>query len=269
MTTAVLTRPLRLRSGAGAALTAAARLWFLVALVGQWSFLYYLVVFYGPSTLSGNFQAWARNKMVPRGYVPGDRAGNLFFAAHVLLAALVTFGGVLQLVPQLRARALAFHRWNGRVFLLTAAVTAGAGLYMIWLGGRGHGLEGRIASTLNAALIFAFAGLAWRSARAGEVPAHRRWALRTFLVVNGVWFIRVGFMAWAALGHGRGMAPFYRVWQFGCYLLPLGVLELYLRVRDRPTRVARIALAGALFGLTLLMALGSVALYVGILRPLL
>lgn len=270
MSTAALTTDLRLPSAGSTALRAAAGLWFVVAVIGQWAFVYYIVAFYGPSTLTGNFQAWSRNKLLFKGYVPGDTAGNLFFAAHVLLAAVVTLGGTLQLVPQIRARALAFHRWNGRLFLLTAMVTALAGLYMTLLGGRrGKSLDGTVASTLNALLIFVFAALAWRSARARDVAAHRRWALRAYLVANGVWFIRVGFMAWALVSHGRGISSFFRVWDFGCYLVPLAVLELYLRARDRGGAGGRFAMAGGLIALTGLMGLGMVALYLGMWRPLL
>jgi hypothetical protein len=44
--------------------------------------------------------------------------GNAFFGAHVLMAAVLTLGGTLQLVPQIRARLIAFHIWLGRVFLV-------------------------------------------------------------------------------------------------------------------------------------------------------
>jgi hypothetical protein len=99
--------------------------------------------------------------------------------------------------------------------------------------------------------------------------AHRRWALRTYLVVNGVWFLRLGFMAWALLSHGRGVGEFYRVWQFGAYLVPLGALELYLRAKRGAGSGGRFAVAGGLLVLTGLMGLGIFALYMGIFRPLL
>lgn len=269
MSTAILTPELRPDSIADKALRGAIGLWFLVAALGQWAFVHYVLAFYGPSTLTGNFEAWSRNKMLPKGYVPGDTAGNLFFAGHVLLAAIVTFGGVLQLVPRIRARALGFHRWNGRLFLVTAVATSLAGLYMIWLGGRGGGLEGRLALSLNAVLIFTFAALAWRAAATHQVAAHRRWALRAYLAANAVWFLRVGFMAWAMASQGRGAASFYRFWEFGCYLLPLGVLELYLRTREGAGAGRRLAMAGLLLALTALMGAGIFALHMGMLLPLL
>src|SRR5215467_7331770 len=81
---------------AGAVLRSAAGCWFFVTLIGQWLFLYYIVVLYYASTLSGHFESWRF------GYRPGDSAGNLAFAAHVLFAAVVALGGLLQLIPQIR-----------------------------------------------------------------------------------------------------------------------------------------------------------------------
>jgi len=86
---------------AGAVLRSAAGCWFFVTLIGQWLFLYYIVVQYYALTLSGHFEDWKF------GYLPGDIAGNLALAAHVLLADVVVFGGLLQLIPQIRERAIA------------------------------------------------------------------------------------------------------------------------------------------------------------------
>ena len=84
---------------ADTALSAAARLWFAVALIGQWAFVYYIANPYGPSTLTGHFQAWSRNTNLVKGYVAGDTAGNVFFGAHALMAAVIAFGGAIQLIP--------------------------------------------------------------------------------------------------------------------------------------------------------------------------
>jgi uncharacterized membrane protein len=262
MNTAVWTDRLELKSAAAVALKAAARFWFVVAVIGQWAFLYYIFAFYGPSTVSGNFQAWTKNTFLIKGYVAGDTAGNLMFAAHALLAGVTSFGGALQLIPQIRARAISFHRWNGRVFLLTALAVSVSGLYMEWVRGTRMNLTGAIGVSLNAVLIMLFAGLAWRFARRREIPTHRRWALRTYLVANAQWFTRVGFMAWVLLSRkllgigDRLDDQFFLVWGFGSYLLPLAVLELYLRANESAGPRGRLAVAGGLVVLTMLMAVG-------------
>lgn len=261
MSTAVMTNRFELNSVADTALKAAAGFWFVVAVIGQWAFLYYLVAFYGPSTLTGNFQAWTRNTFLRMSYVRGDTAGNLAFAAHALLASVIAFGGAIQLIPQIRARAISVHRWNGRVFFVTALGLSVSGLYMEWVRGDRENMVSGIAISLNAVLIIAFVVLAWRSARAHEMSTHRRWALRAYLVANAQWFTRVGFLTWMIIrgllgGRDSFDGPFASFLDFGCYLVPLAVLELYLRAKEGGTPNGRFAMAGSLVVLTVLMGVG-------------
>jgi hypothetical protein len=238
-----------------AALRAAAQFGLAVSVIGQWAFLYYIVAFYGTSTALGDFRAWARNEHLLKGYVPGDTAGNLAFAAHVLLAAVVAFGGAIQLVPWIRARAARVHRWNGRLFLATAFGVSLSGLYMVWVRGA---VQSRIASygvSVNGALILIFGVFAWRAALARDVASHRRWALRTYVVANGQWLVRVGMVAWMILEQGHDGA-FYRFWQFGCYLAPLAVVELYLRTNRGGSAGWRYAVAALLVVSTVVMSVG-------------
>ncbi len=50
--------------------------------------------------------------------------------------------------------------------------------------------------------------------------------------------------------------PFIDFMSFASYLLPLAMLELYLRARDRGSPSARLAMAGALGLLTIAMGVG-------------
>ena len=254
-------------------LDAAARTWFGAAVIGQVLFLYYIVVFYGPSTLTGNFQAWSLNKMLIKGYVPGDTPGNLAFAAHVMMAAVITFGGTVQLNPQIRARWPAVPRWTGRAFLTTAMGARLAGLYMTWARHTGDAI-GSTAISIDAALILVFSTLAWRTARARDFASHRRWAMRAFLVANGVWFLRVGFAPVAMavkLFHGsrEALGVFFEVWNFGAYLVPLALLELYFRTKERGGPNAKVAMAGGLYAATALMSVGIVGAWFGFFAPVL
>jgi hypothetical protein len=239
----------------------AAQLWYATAALGQVAFVWFIVVHYWRSTLAGDLAAWNEKPLI-KGYVAGDLAGNLMFAVHVLLAAIATLGGLLQLGPQVRARLPALHRWNGRVFLATALVLALGGLWMVWVRGTRLSLLAALPLTLDALLILAFGGIAWARARERRFDAHRRWALRTFMVANGVWFLRVAMMGWVVLNQGpRGLTsdmsgPVDLALQFGCYLVPLAVLELYLRAQ-RSTRVAtRRRVAALVVMMTAVMATG-------------
>jgi len=237
------------------------QLWYLTAALGQLAFVWFIVAHYWRSTLAGDLAAW-NDKPLIKGYVAGDTGGNLVFAVHVLLAAIMTLGGLLQLLPQVRSRIPALHRWNGRVFLATAFVLALGGLWLVWGRATWLSLVSTVPLTINALLILAFGGIAWRCARDRRFEAHRRWALRTFMVANGVWFLRVAMMGWVVLNQGpRGLTgdmsgPIDLMLQFGCYLLPLGVLELYFRAQRAATATLRRAVVALIVLMTAVMAAG-------------
>lgn len=235
--------------------------WFVVTLIGQLLFLVYITGFYGPPVLRGTLADWSKYRDLIDGYVAGDTMGNLQFGIHILMAAILTFGGVLQLWPSLRNRARAFHRWNGRVFVLAALVASIGGLWLVWVRGSRLGVASSSGITLNAALILTFVGFAWLAARRRDFATHRRWAVRAFLAVSGVWFLRVGLMAFGLIATGLLGLPkelslsFFAVWSFGSYLVPLAVFQLYLGAEAGTAR-ARYIVGGGLTGLTLLMAVG-------------
>ena len=95
------------------ALDWAAKLWFVIAIIGQWLFASYVAIFYGGSALRGDLDAWAN--VLPSGMIEGDSMGNFALAGHLFLAVFIIFGGPLQFIPKIRKIAPSFHRWNGRV----------------------------------------------------------------------------------------------------------------------------------------------------------
>jgi hypothetical protein len=254
--------------GGSRVLTVAATTWWTVTLIGQWLFLFYIAGFYGLAIVTNNIQDWNRNHDIFKGYVAGDPAWNAYLGAHVMLAAVIAFGGTLQMVPQIRRKAMGFHRWNGRTFLLTAFAGGLTGLWMTLVRGigvSGNSSAGIVALSLDAGLIAVFAVMAWVRARQHNVQAHRRWALRVFMVANGVWFLRLGLFAWYILTGGVGVTdnldgPVNIVLDFASYLLPLALLELYLRAKDSGAAQGRIATATALFVFTAYMCVGIFAL---------
>ncbi len=223
-----------------------ARAWFFTALAGQLIFIAYLVGFYWLSALQGDFAAW--NKVLPKAHVSGNTLANVAIAIHVLLAAIVTLGGPLQLSRKLRARFPVFHRWNGRLYVLTVVVASLSGLYLNATRHADNPVQ-HLGIDLNALLIIGAAFVAVRHAIKGRMAEHRRWALRLFLLVSGSWFFRVGLMFWIAANGGpvgfdpetfRG--PAITILGFLQFLVPLAVLELYFHARREGSRAL---LAGA------------------------
>lgn len=244
------------------ALDIAARCWLTIAVLGQGLFAVYVAGFYGRAAIQGRWAEW--NDVLAHGYVAGDTALNVVLGLHLLFAVWVIVAGALQLVPRVRRLAPAVHRWNGRLYVFFAAVLAIGGTAMVWIRGTVGDTSQHIAITLNAGLIVAFAWLAWRAARRCRIDAHRRWALRLFLAVSGVWFFRVGLMFWIVVNQGPAgfdpktfAGPALTTLAFAQYLLPLAVLELYLRAKARPQR-ARV------LGATFAVAMGTGVITVGI-----
>jgi uncharacterized membrane protein len=231
-----------------APLRQAARGWFAATLIGQLMFAAFIIAFYHVRIASGDWAGF-NDKPLITGHVPGDTAGNGQFALHVWLAAIMTLAGLLQLPPVVRRRWPRLHRWSGRAFLASAAVLALGGLWLTW--GRGSYLTvtGAVAISLDSLLILGCGAMALATARARDFAAHRRWALRTFIVASGVWFMRVGYIAWGLVTGGAGIArgmsgPFDLIWAFATHLLPLAVLELYLRAERGPPGGQRAMAAG-------------------------
>lgn len=250
----------------------AAAAWWTVAVVGHVIFSAYIIGSYGAATLHGDTAAW--NRVWPAGYLPAQPLGNLIVAIHVLLASIVAVGGPMQLVPALRRRAPWFHRWNGRIYATIAIVVGVAGLAMLAddRGFVGASQNGSVA--INGVLLVLCAWLAWRYARARDFAAHRRWALRLFVLAAGVWFFRIGLAAWIAINNGiagfdpgtmRG--PALWVLALGEWIVPLAMLECYLRAETARGATGRYAVAALLMVSAVATAYGIYRASVGMWLP--
>jgi Predicted membrane protein (DUF2306) len=245
------------------ALAFSARIWFVAATLGQWAFVVFILAYFGLRTLSGDFAALNEKSHIT-GYVPGDMLGNLQLLLHVFLGAAVTFAGTLQLFPIIRRRWPAVHRWNGRAFLLAALIATLTGFYLTWVRGSQLNLPSALSTSLNGVLILVFATLAWRSARARDFARHRAHALRAYLLVNGVWFLRIGIVPVSAVLGSLGYSVTYDgvvflVVSYMSWLAPLALLQLYLIAERASGKRFQQAVAMLLIVLALLTAAGSAA----------
>jgi tetratricopeptide (TPR) repeat protein len=261
-----------LRKLADRALKAAAGFWFVVVVLGQLVFAFTVASFYGLTAARGNWQQW--NKSMTHGYAPDHPMGNLVVAIHLTSAVIIMFSGAIQLVPQIRRHAPSFHRWNGRIYFVTAFAISIAGLYMMWFRGTVGDLPQHLGQSLDAVLIMLCAAMALRYALARDFKTHRRWALRLFMVVSASLFIRAGIFLSFLLNHGpfgfnaaTFSGPFLTFMSFAQYLLPLAVLEIYLRTQDRAGAAGRFAMAAGLFVLTVAMGAGIFAVTVASFLP--
>ena len=213
-----------------------AKFWFATLLVGQALFSYYIVMLYYMATLNQDIEQF--NQVMPGGHIQGDFWGNVAVVIHVLFAAIITVGGLMQLIPFIRSKWPAIHRWNGRLYVMTALIMSLSGMFMVLTRYEKivGGLIGHIAIMVNGAIIIVCAVKAFKYARMRKFALHRIWALRLFLAASGVWMFRVGMMAWLSI-HGKPVGfdpvsfsgPFLTSLYVTVYILPLFFLEIYLR----------------------------------------
>lgn len=238
--------------------------WFVTTMVGQWFFFYYIMAFYGFSVINDNMQIW--NRWEPMGSTPyhaGDFSGNLAFAAHAIGAGFVAFGGALQLIPSVRNYFPRFHKINGYVYLTTVFCLAVSGFYLVWIRDPDPIELSGVGTTINGFLILAFAYLTVHNAIKRNIASHRKWALRLFLVSNAQWILRLGVFSYLITGNLLGMKPafgdpFFYIWTFGCFLLPLVTLQLYFYAREKGTNRLKYLASAVLCLLTILMMIGMV-----------
>jgi uncharacterized membrane protein len=273
MSTLVFTAGANIDSIADKALKAAARFWFFVAVSGQLILAAYVASFYGGTALQGRLDTW--NRVLTHGYIHGDAAGNLAIIVHLLAAVILIVGGAIQLMPQVRERAPGLHRWAGRIYLLTAFAASLTGLYLTWIRGTRGDVGQFVGGSLNAILIIICVVFALRSALVRQFAAHRRWVLRLFMVVSGAWFYRVGLFLWLFINHGPAgfdpatfHGPTLTFLSFANSIVPLAVLELYLRAQTPSGALSRIAMAGALIALTVAMGIGIFGATMGMWLPI-
>jgi hypothetical protein len=159
--------------------------------------------------------------------------------------------------------------------MVTAFIMSVTGIYLIWVkGGVVGGVVQHTGTSLNALAILLCGAMALRYAMARKIAIHRRWAIRLYLAVSGVWFFRVGLLFWLIVNKGpvgfdvkTFLGPFLDFLTFAQFLVPIGLLELYFRAQDRPETMAKFAVAALLFVLTIAMGIGIFGTTMGMWLP--
>jgi uncharacterized membrane protein len=164
-----------------------------------------------------------------------DRSSGLQLALllHAGAGGLALLLSPLQFAARLRDRAPAVHRAFGRVVFGAIAVAGTAGLVLA-----AHSLAGPVGTAgfgLLAALWLGCAAAALRAIRRRDVPAHRRWVVRTFALTYSAVTLRLWLgvlvAAQVALAGVPGQVAFTRAYllvPFLSWVPNLVVAEWYL-----------------------------------------
>jgi hypothetical protein len=244
------------KNNASAYLKQAGKFWFIAATIGLYAFGMYVILYYAKTAATNHLEIW--NKNLFSGIIPGDWLGNIFLVFHILLASVILFGGPLQFMPFIRNRFRRFHRYLGRTYLMLAVLIALTGVVMTLKGKSFGSVFMQTITSLSAIYICWFAIMTVKNARKKDFRIHRQWALRLFMVANGVWFIRIWPGAWSILSNNH-LGPYpENVAGILTYVLPLPLifLELYFLALKKKQAFFQLITAIFIFLFTLIMIVG-------------
>jgi uncharacterized membrane protein len=169
-----------------------------------------------------------------------DRAPlvRLAFYLHIGFGGLALLLSPFQFATRLRTRAPHVHRAVGRIAVGSIAVAGMAGLVLA-----PHSLAGPIGTVgfgMLAVLWLICALTAFRAIRRGDVPAHRRWMIRTFALTYAavtlrLWLFVLMFLQTGLAGVDADLAfdRAYLLVPFLSWVPNLLVAEWYLATRPR------------------------------------
>lgn len=242
---------------------------FAVTIVGQWAFAAYILLFYAFPAVSGNVDVWNRNSLLAHPPVESGKIIATFaFGSHAIGASIIALFGGLQIIPSVRNRWRALHRWNGRIFIFTVVGLSISGFYLTWVRGPMPDSLSDLGTSVNGVLILTFAALTVISARNRRFMQHERWAIRLFLVSNAQWFLRIGGFGYFVVAQSLGVEVafdgwFFKFWTWGCFIVPIAVSEVYFisrRAKSQPLRWLSASLFALLIPLTLI-GIGTFSFY--------
>ncbi|WHP43519.1 DUF2306 domain-containing protein [Lysinibacillus boronitolerans] len=104
----------------------------------------------------------------------------LMIRVHIILAIIALLTGPLGIIKRLRLKSLTFHRWNGRVYVLSIVLNFIAGLYVSFFatGGWPSTIGFLILNTLW--LITTILGYIYIKRK--DVLRHSQWIIRSFFL---------------------------------------------------------------------------------------
>jgi uncharacterized membrane protein len=165
---------------------------------------------------------------------------HMAFYVHVTFAGLALLLSPLQSSARLRARVPKLHRVLGRIVL--GAIAAGGSAGLVMAPSSTGGPIGAVGIVITGLLWLSCAAAALRAIRRRDVPAHRRWAVRTLALTYTAVTLRLGVMIVVGLlVTVAGADP--DVAQKGVYTafllvsspINLAIAEWYLATRRRRT----------------------------------
>ena len=192
----------------------------------------YILAFYASALYEGEVSRW--NNMLPNLYAKNATAATSGIGLHFAMGGIILILGSLQLIDSVRTKFPAFHRWVGRLYVLSCLLAAVGGLIFIVIRGTIGGIVMDIGFSLYGILMFIAAVQTYRFAVSRSLILHRAWALRLYALAIGSWLYRMDYGFWLLLSDGLGhtrhfSGPFDMIMAFFFYVPNLLIAEIFIR----------------------------------------
>lgn len=188
------------------------------------------------ASLAGLVAAYALLLLAVPSTRPGflqDRARTMLLAValHLGASAVAMLTGPVQFSTRLRSRAIGWHRWLGRIYVVGVCLGGGAGFALAF----------RSMGGLTAHLGFGFLAVCWLFAtaaawwriRAGDRHAHRIWMIRSYALTLAAVSLRI-YLPLSQVA-GLPFEPVYQAVAWVCWVPNLVIAE-WLVVRPTAWR---------------------------------
>lgn len=146
---------------------------------------------------------------------------------HICGGILALSCGPFQFWTGLRQRALTFHRWTGRLYLLGVVIGAsGASMMAVFTQPRNFGIS---LGFMALAWILS-TGIAYLAIRRRMISLHKEWMVRSYLVTFGFVTFRL-ISDYPPVVHWGTFADRAATVTWVCWAVPLLVYEVVLAIR--------------------------------------
>ena len=152
---------------------------------------------------------------------------------HIAAAIVAALAGPLQFVPAFRNKFRAAHRTLGKVYIIAVLIGAVFGLLIATTA-----LGGAVSQAGFSALAIFWAGatvMAYRSIRARDIAAHKRWMIRSFALTFAFVMLRIIFGT-LEFGVGLDHVTAFQIAAWACWIPNLLVVEYVMRGGRTPAQ---------------------------------
>ena len=157
--------------------------------------------------------------------------GSFLYEIHIIFGMFTFFIGPLQFIPYLRTHFLKLHRLLGKAYFFSVLIAGTTGFAISFHTPLAWAAAG---TAVQCILWLLFTGLAFMRIMKKDIASHRRWMLRSYMLVLAAPFLRLSIAALENFTTIDYMAHFELLYPLLVWVsfLPLLIAEGCIRIRQ-------------------------------------